>query len=84
MINLYVRLTLKSLFSLPIYVKVSNISNSSLKIVMQASQGSPVFQFLCILENQLSKGTLQTRLLMTDLQFFAPTRLDFITYIFCI
>lgn len=40
----------------PIYVK--KISNSGLKIVMQASQGSPVFQFLCILVNQLSKGTI--------------------------
>lgn len=67
MINVYVRFTLKSLFSLPIYVKVSNISNSSLKIVMQASQGSPVFQFLCILVNQLSKGTIQTLLRMTDI-----------------
>lgn len=65
MINVYVRFTLKSFFSLPIYVK--KISNSSLKIVMQASQGSPVFQFLCILVNQLSKGTMQTLLRMTDI-----------------
>lgn len=65
MISVYVRLTLKSFFSLPIYVK--KISNSSLKIVMQASQGSPVFQFLCILVNQLSKGTIQTLLRMTDI-----------------
>lgn len=34
---------------------------------MQASQGSPVFQFLCILVNKLSKGTIWTLLRMTDI-----------------
>lgn len=49
MINVFARFAFKSFLSLPIYVEVSNISISSLKIFKQALQSFPVFQFLYIM-----------------------------------